>query len=204
MSAVLLAAVERPPSRLGQHLLLTALVLLGAALCLAAMAWGWRRRARRQEPGLPPLPVAPADPGPPLMEPMDGVYVGTVGAGGWQDRIVARGLGRRAGGDLVITAAGADLAGLWIPRDALRSARVDDALAGKVMPGAGLLVIGWDLGGVPPGGAGGVPPGGAGGLPPGGAGGVPLESGFRGRASGYAEALAVIGGLLPTRQQEAS
>jgi len=33
---------------------------------------------------------------------------------------------------------------------------------------------------------------------------VPLESGFRGRASGYAEALAVIGGLLPTRQQEAS
>jgi len=64
------------------------------------------------------------------------------------------------------------------------------------MPGAGLLVIGWDLGGVPPGGAGGVPPGGAGG--------VPLESGFRGRASGYAEALAVIGSLLPTRQQEAS
>jgi len=73
-------------------------------------------------------------------------------------------------------------------------------------------VIGWDLGGVPPGGAGGVPPGGAGGVPPGGAGGVPpggaggvpLESGFRGRASGYAEALAVIGSLLPTRQQEAS
>ncbi len=176
VSPVLLAAVRRPPSRLGEHLLLTLLVLVGAALCLAAMAWGWRRRARRQEPALAPLPQAPGDPGTPLVAPMDGVYIGTVGAGGWQDRIVARGLGRRAGGDLVITAAGMDVAGLWLPRASLRSARIDDALAGKVMPGAGLLVVGWEHAG------------------------SALESGFRGQASRYAEVLTAIDGLLPASQ----
>lgn len=176
---LLLAAVRRPPSRLGEHLLLTLVVLAGAVLCLAAMAWGWRRRARRQEPMLAPLPQAPGHPGAPLVAPMDGVYIGTVGAGGWQDRIVARGLGRRAGGDLVVTAAGIDLAGLWLPRAGLRSARVDDALAGKVMPGAGLLVVGWEHGG------------------------MLLESGFRGRASRYPEVLDAVGGLISTHQSAA-
>lgn len=177
---LLLAAVERPPSRLGDHLLLTVLLLVGAGLCVAAMARGWRRRGRRQEPRVPPLPVAPDDPGKPVTGPMDGVYVGTVGPGGWQDRIVARGLGRRAGGDLVVTAGGIDVAGLWLPRHVLRSARVDDALAGKVMPGAGLLVVGWEHGG------------------------QLLESGFRGRASAYPQVVAAIGGLVQDQQQEVS
>jgi ABC-type nitrate/sulfonate/bicarbonate transport system ATPase subunit len=48
---------------------------------------------------------------------MPGVYIGSVGAGGWQDRIVGRGLGRRTGGDLVVTPAGVDVAGLFLPTE---------------------------------------------------------------------------------------
>ena len=171
----LVLAVERPPSRLGQHLLLTAVVLLVLVLGYLGMWRGWRRRAQRIQ-HLPPLPelVSPRpEPLPtPLVPPMDGVYIGSVGEGGWQDRIVGRGLGRRAGGELTVTAAGVDLAGLWLPRSALTSVRVGPGLANKVVPGPGMLILGWDWDG------------------------RPCESAFRGQASRYPEVVEAVQNLL--------
>ena len=172
----LLLAPARPPDRLGEHLLLTLGIVLLIGLGYVGMWRGWRRRADRVR-SLPPLPelLSPRPeplPGP-LVEPMSGVYVGSVGEGGWQDRIVGRGLGRRASGSLVVTDAGVDLAGLWFPRTALRSVRIGPGLANKVVPGPGLLILGWDWDG------------------------TRCESAFRGRASRYPEVVAAVESLLP-------
>jgi hypothetical protein len=170
----------RPPDRLGPHLALTAVILVVLGLGYLGMWRGWRQRAARTD-SLPPLPelVSPRpEPLPePLVPPMDGVYVGTVGAGGWQDRITGRGLGRRAGGRLTITPAGVDLAGLWLPRVALRSVRVGPGLANTVVPGPGMLIVGWDWDG------------------------HPCESAFRGQASRYPEVVRSVEELLSGAKQ---
>jgi hypothetical protein len=176
VAALLVAAApSRPPDRLGEHLLLTAAVVAALLLGYLLMWRGWRRRARRVET-LPPLPelVSPRpEPLPePLAAPMPGVYIGSVGEGGWQDRIVGRGLGRRAGGDLVVTSAGVDLAGLWLPRPSLRSVRVGPGLANKVVPGPGMVILGWDWDG------------------------HRCESAFRGQASRYPEITTAVESLL--------
>jgi hypothetical protein len=172
---VLAAAPARPPQRLGEHLLLTLVVLAVLGLAYLAMWRGWRRRARRVD-SLPPLPelVSPRpEPLPePLVPPMPGVYIGSVGAGGWQDRIAGRGLGRRAGGELVVTAAGVDLAGLWLPRSVLIAVRVGPGLANKVVPGPGMLIVGWDWDG------------------------TSCESAFRGQASRYPAIVSAVENLL--------
>jgi hypothetical protein len=176
-ASALLLAPTRPPDRLGEHLLLTLGIVLLIALGYLAMWRGWRRRADRVL-DLPPLPelLSPRpDPLPePLVEPMAGVYVGSVGPGGWQDRIAGRGLGRRAGGELVVTAAGVDVAGLWLPQIALRSVRVGPGLANKVVPGPGMLILGWDWDG------------------------SRCESAFRGQASRYPETMSAVESLLTT------
>ncbi|HSP39383.1 MAG TPA: hypothetical protein VLR26_16715 [Frankiaceae bacterium] len=171
----LLLAPARPPDRLGEHLLFTVVVVLVIALGYLAMWRGWRRRARRVQ-SLPPLPeLASPRPEPlpdPLVPPMPGVYIGSVGAGGWQDRIAGRGLGRRAGGDLVVTDQGVDLAGLWLPRTALAGVRIGPGLANKVVPGPGMVIVGWDWDG------------------------TPCESAFRGQASRYPEIVTAVESLL--------
>jgi hypothetical protein len=171
----LLLAPERPPSRLGEHLLLTLVLVALLALGYLLMWRGWRRRAARVY-DLPPLPelVSPRpEPLPdPLVSPMPGVYVGSVGEGGWQDRIAGRGLGRRAGGDLVVTEAGVDLAGLWLPRASLRSVRIGPGLSNKVVPGPGMLILGWDWDG------------------------TRCESAFRGQASRYPQIMSAVENLL--------
>jgi hypothetical protein len=176
-SALTRLAVEpsRPPDRLGQHLLLTAIILLLLGLGFLGMRRGWRRRGQRVE-SLPPLPelLSPRpEPLPvPVVRPMDGVYIGSVGEGGWQDRIVGRGLGRRAGGELTVTEAGVDLAGLWLPRSTLRSVRIGPGLANKVVPGPGMVILGWDWDG------------------------LGCESAFRGQASRYPDVVAAVETLL--------
>ena len=50
--------------------------------------------------------------------------------------------------------------------------RIDERFATKFMPGTGLLVFGWEIGG------------------------REYESGFRGAASGYEEVVAAVRGLL--------
>jgi hypothetical protein len=139
------------------RLLLVLVVVAVFALCVAAMWWGWRNRARRQAVVLPPLPAVPAwwrDGEPdrdPLLPVATGVYVGSTTAGDWQDRIAAHGLGLRAAAELALFEAGLVVVRiganpLWIPAEALREARTDRALAGKVMSADGLLVVRWRLG----------------------------------------------------------
>ena len=119
-------------------------------LCVAGMRLGWRNRGRRQS-ALTDLPTAPVDRGATVLGPVTGLYVGTTTAEHWQDRVVAGGLGLRAGGTatlydtgLAIDRDGADP--IFIPRASIRGAGLGAGLAGKVMGAGGLLVVRWQLG----------------------------------------------------------
>jgi hypothetical protein len=129
-----------------------ALVVL-FALVLYGMRRGWVNRARRQSVRLPEFPPVPAEVSEEdeLRPGVTGFYVGTTEAGDWQDRIVVGDIGHRANGTahmhrsgLLLDRTGASP--LWIPAESLRAARVDHKLANKVVPGAGLLVVTWQLG----------------------------------------------------------
>lgn len=128
--------------------------IIGLALVVALVYWlmrqGWQWR-RTLQGGLPGLPQAPADPGAALLA-FDGRYHGSTTAGQWLDRIVAHGLGVRSRVRLTLTAAGLDVdrvgaPGFFVPVSALRGARLDRAIAGKVLPEGGLLVVTWEHGG---------------------------------------------------------
>lgn len=122
-----------------------------AALCLYGMRRGWLNRARHQGATLPELPQPPAELGGELVTALSGLYVGTVRAGDWQDRIAAFGLGERASATARLYAAGmlieregAD--DVWIPAEAITRARVDHKLANKVVRTGGIVVVTWRLG----------------------------------------------------------
>ncbi|TCP46259.1 hypothetical protein EV191_11456 [Tamaricihabitans halophyticus] len=130
---------------------LTLLVLGFFLLCLLAMWLGWRRRAKRQQAVLPTFPDVPERLGDQAELRATGVYVSTVFAGAWQDRITVGDVGHRAAGallwypeGLLVERTGAS--GLWIPAESIIDARTDRALAGKVMGTEGLLVVRWRLG----------------------------------------------------------
>ena len=124
-------------------------LIMAAALVLAyfAMWRGWRRRTRKHE--LPPLSPVPEEAVSPLLE-ADGSYVGTTVSGDWLDRVLAHGLGVRGGCRLRLVEDGLDVlrsrGSFRIPADALRDARHDQGLAGKVVPPHGLLVVTWQHG----------------------------------------------------------
>lgn len=127
---------------------LTALTLAVFALGAYGMWRGWRRKARAQQ-GLLPLPEAPDGLRPLLLPATGGLYVGTTVSGDWQARVVAGQLSDRSAGSLRLTAAGVlyDRVGapqVFIPTAALRDARLDSALAGKVVGEGRLLVITWE------------------------------------------------------------
>ena len=169
---MMLALAHRPPDRLGDHLLLAAacvvLVVVVVALAVAAA----RRRGRQQAALLPELPGPPRPFPIPLIGAMPGVALGTTMASGWQDVSLGGVLGSRGSGELRVTCVGVDIAGTWLPVAVLRSVRIDERFAAKFMPGAGLLVFGWE------------------------AAGIHYESGFRGAASRYEEVVATVQGLL--------
>jgi hypothetical protein len=86
--------------------------------------------------------------GPALAPELSGLYVGSTVATRWQDRVVAHGLGRRAAATVRLGAAGVLIdrqgaAAIFIPRDELIDARLEPALAGKVVGRGGLLVLRW-------------------------------------------------------------
>ncbi len=129
---------------------LVALFLLLFVLAMAGMWSGWRHRGRRQA-GLPELPAVPRTLGAELAEPLSGLYVGTTTATRWQDRIVAGGLGARAESVVRLTEAGALIqrqgsTPIFIPAPQLIDARLEPALAGKVVGRGGLLVLRWQHG----------------------------------------------------------
>jgi hypothetical protein len=116
----------------------------------ALMLVGWRRRAARSA-GLDVLPAVPADAGPPLTEPVEGVYVSTTTAGDWLDRVTAQGLGSRSAAEMVVTDAGVGwlrqgAPQVWAPRRSLVGVRRASGMAGKFVERDGLVVVTWRLG----------------------------------------------------------
>ncbi|MFF0435764.1 hypothetical protein ACFYU9_26565 [Streptomyces sp. NPDC004327] len=131
-------------------------LLLFVTLVYWLMRQGWKWRGSLQS-GLPPLPEVPEGPGEaklalsaPLS--MSGRYHGSTTAGQWLDRIVAHGLGLRSRAELTLTDAGITVVrpganDFLIPAAALREARLDKGIAGKVLTEGGLLVVTWEHGG---------------------------------------------------------
>ena len=126
-------------------------ILFGILLLAYLGMWrGWRRRGAQARPAAagrrrrrsPDLPAARLQSG--------ARYFGTTTSGDWLDRVVARGLGARSSCRLSLSAEGLDvirLAGSFrIPAAALRGARHDQGIAGKVVPPHGLLVVTWQHG----------------------------------------------------------
>ncbi len=127
--------------------------LVGLALFVALIYWlmreGWKWRGTLQG-DLPALPDAPSEAGAAKLT-MSGRYHGSTTAGQWLDRIVAHGLGTRSRVELTLTDAGLDVVrpgatDFFVPREALREARLDKGIAGKVLTEGGLLVVTWEHG----------------------------------------------------------
>jgi hypothetical protein len=148
---ILLAAAEKSapvtdwPARIGW--------LVGLALFIALVYWlmreGWKWRGTLQS-DLPAPPSAPEETGPVKLS-MSGRYHGSTTAGQWLDRIVAHGLGTRSRAELTLTDAGLEVerpgaSDFFVPAAALRGARLDKGIAGKVLTEGGLLVVTWALG----------------------------------------------------------
>ncbi|WP_163551992.1 hypothetical protein [Candidatus Frankia alpina] len=144
-------AADRGPDRLGLHLLLVVGLLLLFVAVVGTMLRARRNKADRQEEDLPELPGPPAEPGTVLAAPLRGMYLGTVDAGHWLERIAAHGLGGRVGGYVSVYETGVRVDrgsdAFWIPRDAVRGARLERAHAGKVSAPGRLVVIAWSYGG---------------------------------------------------------
>ncbi|MGW7253124.1 PH-like domain-containing protein [Streptomyces sp. NPDC054834] len=127
--------------------------LVGLALFVALVYWlmreGWKWRGTLQG-DLPELPTAPDETGSAKLS-MTGRYHGSTTAGQWLDRIVAHGLGTRSRAELTLTDAGLDVvrpgaADFFVPAAALREARLDKGIAGKVLTEGGLLIVTWQHG----------------------------------------------------------
>ncbi|MEV5175862.1 hypothetical protein AB0L10_33320 [Streptomyces flaveolus] len=163
---ILLAEAERSaevtdwPARIGW--------LVGLVLFIALVYWlmreGWKWRGTLQSDmpelparpspttalnggGEPPRPGMPEETGPVRLS-MSGRYHGSTTAGQWLDRIVAHGLGTRSRAELTLTDAGLEVerpgaTDFFVPTAALRGARLDKGIAGKVLTEGGLLVVTW-------------------------------------------------------------
>jgi hypothetical protein len=123
-------------------------LVIGLVYWLMRQGWQWRRTLQG---GLPALPQAPEATGEPLLT-AEGRYHGSTTAGRWLDRIVAHGLGVRSRAALTLTVEGLDVdrtgaPGFFVPAAALRGARLDKGIAGKVLTEGGLLVVTWEHGG---------------------------------------------------------
>ncbi|MGQ4490345.1 hypothetical protein LRE75_02035 [Streptomyces sp. 372A] len=124
-------------------------VLVVFVYWLMRQGWKWRGNLQSDLPAPATAPEGSAD-GEKLLT-LSGRYHASTTAGQWLDRIVAHGLGTRSRVELTLTAEGLDVvrpgaADFFVPAADLRGARTERALAGKVLPEGGLLVITWALG----------------------------------------------------------
>ncbi|MGW0962258.1 PH-like domain-containing protein [Streptomyces gelaticus] len=122
------------------------LVLIAFVYWLMRQGWKWRGSLQSGLPELAATPEGFAD-GEKLLT-LTGRYHASTTAGQWLDRIVARGLGTRSRVELTLTEQGLDVvrpgaADFFVPAAALREARLDKGIAGKVLPEGGLLIITW-------------------------------------------------------------
>ncbi|MFI1158264.1 hypothetical protein [Streptomyces sioyaensis] len=124
------------------------LVFVAFVYWLMRQGWKWRGTLQGD---LPELPTTPDEPGAPRRK-LSGRYHGSTTAGQWLDRIVAHGLGTRSRVELTLTDQGLDVvrpgaASFFVPAAALRGARLDKGIAGKVLTEGGLLIVTWEHGG---------------------------------------------------------
>ncbi|MET9444778.1 hypothetical protein [Streptomyces sp. NPDC006610] len=149
MTSVILLAAEKESAEVTDWAARIGWVV-GLALFVALVYWlmreGWKWRGTLQS-DLPELLTAPEETGPVKLS-MSGRYHGSTTAGQWLDRIVAHGLGTRSRAELTLTDAGLDVvrpgaADFFVPASALREARLDKGIAGKVLTEGGLLVVTW-------------------------------------------------------------
>ncbi|MER5206968.1 hypothetical protein [Streptomyces sp. NPDC002825] len=125
-------------------------LLLFVAFVYWLMRQGWKWRGSLQS-DLPELPTAPESTGEAKLT-LSGRYHGSTTAGQWLDRIVAHGLGTRSRVELTLTDAGIEVArpganDFFVSAAALREARLDKGIAGKVLTEGGLLIVTWEHGG---------------------------------------------------------
>ncbi|MEU5916712.1 hypothetical protein [Streptomyces sp. NPDC047141] len=121
-------------------------LLLFVAFVYWLMRQGWKWRGSLQS-DLPELPAAPDTTGEATLT-LSGRYHGSTTAGQWLDRIVAHGLGTRSRVELTLTDAGIEVVrpganDFFVPAEALREARLDKGIAGKVLTEGGLLIVTW-------------------------------------------------------------
>ncbi|MFF8693311.1 hypothetical protein ACF08W_14020 [Streptomyces sp. NPDC015144] len=121
-------------------------VLIAFVYWLMRQGWKWRGSLQSDLPELRTTPGGFADDQPLLT--LTGRYHASTTAGQWLDRIVAHGLGTRSRVELTLTRRGLDVvrpgaADFFVPAEALREARLDKGIAGKVLPEGGLLIITW-------------------------------------------------------------
>ncbi|MEU0372041.1 hypothetical protein ABZ070_17605 [Streptomyces sp. NPDC006283] len=124
--------------------------VVGLLLFVAFVYWlmrqGWKWRGSLQS-DLPALPTVPTGSGAAKLT-LTGRYHGSTTAGQWLDRIVAHGLGVRSRAELTLTDAGLVVVrpgaqDFFVPATALRGARLDKGIAGKVLAEGGLLIVTW-------------------------------------------------------------
>ena len=123
-------------------------IVVGLIYWLMRQGWQWRKT---MQSGLLELPAVPRHTTEAVLE-LEGKYLGTTTAGNWLDRIVAHHLGDRSLAELTLTGEGLAVvrpasADFFVPVAALRGARTDQRIAGKVVPEGGLLVVTWEHGG---------------------------------------------------------
>ncbi|MET9921880.1 hypothetical protein ABZZ04_33100 [Streptomyces sp. NPDC006435] len=122
------------------------LVLIAFVYWLMRQGWKWRGSLQSGLPELATTPEGFGDGEQPLT--LTGRYHASTTAGQWLDRIVAHGLGTRSRVELALTDRGLDVrrpgaTDFFVPAAALRGARLDKGIAGKVLPEGGLLIITW-------------------------------------------------------------
>ena len=130
------------------RVLLTVGTLAFAVAFSLLMLKGWRGRQRRQG-DVPPPPMASGD-ARVVVAATPGLFVGTTVTGDWMDRVAVHHLSDRATAELVLATDGVHidregLPELFVPYEAVESAEIDVALAGKVVSG-GMLALTWRLG----------------------------------------------------------
>lgn len=128
-------------------------VIIGAVI--RRMLRGWKRRAERQTEAVGEFPAMPDMLGAATVAPTRGLYLGSVLAPNWLERITVGDVGYRSKAVLTRYPEGILLersgaTPIWIPQDAITSIRTERAMAGKVIPGggdspAGILTIRWRL-----------------------------------------------------------
>jgi hypothetical protein len=145
-----LAATSAPVTNWPLRLLLVGLVLAVITVVLWAMLRGWRRRADRHAhlPAPPSLAPASADPATAVV---DGVYLGSVIAGDWLDRVAAHGLGTRSRVTIEVRDDGVFLdrqgaPSVFIPSADLVGVRRERGIAGKAFEKGAVAVVQWRWG----------------------------------------------------------